>query len=297
MKTLLFVAAAFAVAPAHAESPTRPTSNDSRIRTVVYDPLQTVTVTGAFGYTLAIEFAEDEVIKKLSPGDSIAWQLVPKDNVLFLRPQEVKPETNLVVYTSRRRYVLTLLAIKPDGPSDKRLTSVLAYYYPEDEMRKLQEETVKAAAIKKAADDKAKEDITKATNDLIKTSARATSNATGSTLAPLNYKYSYSGSKIAAPIEMFDDGEVTFVKFAKHDTTPAIFLVGPDKKETLANFARCIASEFRDRCRDGEWIVIKRLGRQFTFRGDGNREVACVFNEAFPERPASTLTSRAGTDG
>ena len=93
-----------------------------------------------------------------------------------------------------------------------------------------------------------------------------------------NFKYSVKGSRVAAPVQVLDDGEFTYVRFARYDSAPAVFEVDAEKKETLANFRR-----------EGDWLVLEKVTRQLVFRMAGNAEIACVFNDAFPQRPDSAL--------
>ncbi|NBQ59163.1 MAG: hypothetical protein EBU32_12465 [Opitutaceae bacterium] len=86
---------------------------------------------------------------------------------------------------------------------------------------------------------------------------------------------------MAAPIQILDDGEFTYVRFARYDNVPAVFVVDSQKNETLANFRR-----------EGEWLVIEKVARQLVFRGYNNTEIACVFNDSFPQRPATSLRER-----
>lgn len=231
---------------------------DARVQKVVYDPYAVVPLTGAFGYTMAVRFGEDEHIKRVSAGDTVAWQIVAKkgSNIVFLKPQEENPETNLVVFTDRRSYQFNLRAIRPKGFDDPRLTYRVEFEYPEDELLIAQQE---AEAERKG----------------IVQGAKAKSPT------QFNFKYSFKGSSRAAPIQTFDDGEFTYFRFAEHENVPAVFLVDSDKKETLVNYRR-----------EGEWLVVERVARQYTLRANNNRDVACVFNDAFPQREQSSLASR-----
>ena len=96
-----------------------------------------------------------------------------------------------------------------------------------------------------------------------------------------NFKYSFKGAKASAPLQILDDGEFTYMRFARYENLPAVFLVDDRKNESLVNFRR-----------EGDWLVIEKVGRQFSLRGTGNAEITCVFNDAFPGRPDSALRER-----
>ncbi len=264
--------------PAHTKvSPgleTKAVRSDERIRIVSYDPDAVVRLQGAYGYTLALEFAADEQIATVSLGDTVAWQAIPRENVLYLKPHEDKAETNMLVQTTRRSYTFNLVAFQPKGVDDGRLTYRVRFRYPQDEARQL-EATTRAAAERA-------ERAARSTVGLATAIAAGQSPELRSKLpSQWNFNYSVKGSRLAAPVQVLDDGEFTYVRFARYDSAPAVFEVDAEKKETLANFRR-----------EGDWLVLEKVTRQLVFRMAGNAEIACVFNDAFPQRAESSLRER-----
>lgn len=272
----------------------RPISTDERIRMINYNPNEVVQIRGAYGFSMIVEFGEDEVISTVSVGDSIAWQIIPKKNMLFLKPQEEKPETNLLVMTNKRIYSFSLLGFKPNGVSDSRLTYRVKFRYPDEEERKMQE----AMNLGGMALTKEIRDIPPGGDAVLaKASGSNGSPGSGTSMAPgipdsaarhrspteWNFNYTFKGSVLAAPIQMLDDGEFTYVRFSDTDNVPAIFVVDSENRETLINYRR-----------EGKWLVIERIGRKFLFRANNNADVTCVFNESPPDRPASSLRPRKG---
>ena len=75
---------------------------DTRVRTVVYDPVNVVKINGVIRASTQILFAEDEEIAHVAIGDSVSWEIAPAGNILFLKPREPHPATNLQVVTTRR---------------------------------------------------------------------------------------------------------------------------------------------------------------------------------------------------
>ena len=59
---------------------------DSHIRVVQYDPNNVVVLNGQYGYQTQITFAPNETVQNVSLGDSVAWQVVPVSNHLFIKP-------------------------------------------------------------------------------------------------------------------------------------------------------------------------------------------------------------------
>lgn len=253
---------------------TRPARADERIRVVAYDPDAVTRLQGAYGYTLAVEFGVDEKIVVVSMGDSVAWQAVPRENVLYLKPHEEKAETNLLVQTTRRSYTFNLTAFQPFGVNDGRLTYRVRFRYPQDEARQLEART---AATKEQAEREARTSVGMSTA----MASGLPPQSRGRLPSQWNFKYSFKGSRVAAPVQVLDDGEFTYLRFANHESVPAVFDVDTQKHETLVNFRR-----------EGEWLVIEKVARQLVFRTAGNTEIACVFNDAFPQRPDTALRER-----
>lgn len=263
-------------APSHISAgvETRAVREDERIRIVAYDPDAVIRLQGAYGYTLAIEFGADEPIVAVSLGDSVAWQAIARTNVLYLKPHEDKAETNMLVQTARRSYTFNLMAFKPIGVDDGRLTYRVRFRYPQDEARQLEART-------RAASEQAERDA-RSTVGLATTLAAGQLPQSRSRLpSQWNFNYSFKGSRAAAPLQVLDDGQFTYLRFANYESVPAVFEADAQKNEILANFRR-----------EGDWLVIEKVTRQLVFRGAGNVEIACVFNDAFPKRPDSTMRER-----
>lgn len=249
---------------------TRAVREDERIRVVAYDPDAVIRLQGAYGYTLAIEFGADEPIVAVSLGDSVAWQAITRANMLYLKPHEDKAATNMLVQTARRSYTFNLLAFKPVGVDDGRLTYRVRFRYPQDEARQLDART-------KAAAEQARTTVGLATAMAM----GQTPESHGKLPSQWNFNYSFKGSRAAAPLQVLDDGQFTYLRFANYESVPAVFEADAEKKETLVNFRR-----------EGDWLVIEKIARQLVFRSAGNVEIACVFNDAFPTRPDSALRER-----
>src|SRR6185369_12735631 len=65
-----------------------PLATDSRLKTVIYSPNEIIKFTGYYRYQSNIEFSDGETIGTISLGDSVAWQVNPIGNRLFLKPIE-----------------------------------------------------------------------------------------------------------------------------------------------------------------------------------------------------------------
>jgi type IV secretion system protein VirB9 len=80
----------------------RGASQDSRVRFVSYQPYNITRIVGSLRSSVQVEFAADEEIAHVALGNSVAWEVAPAGNILFLKPRENQPVTNISVVTSRR---------------------------------------------------------------------------------------------------------------------------------------------------------------------------------------------------
>jgi len=205
---LTLAAAAFIgwALPAHSALIPRPGPGDPRIHVVPYDPTQVIELDAVLGYELLIEFASDEHIENVAIGDSIGWQVTPnrKANLLFLKPMDKVPSTNMTVITDARRYSFELTARPRNTVRDTRsVIYSLQFDYPPSPA-KLADKPAEPAAP-----------------------------------APprvVNQAYSYEGSSKTLPLRIFDDGRSTYFQFREGDAYPAIFAVEADNNtEAVVN--------------------------------------------------------------
>jgi type IV secretion system protein VirB9 len=216
-----------------AESP-RPGALDPRIRTVFYNPDEVVLLRGNPGYQMTIEFGADERIENVAIGDSLSWQVTPnkKATLLFLKPLSRHAVTNMTVITDRRRYVFKLSA--RSAKDDRDMAYVVRFLYPPE-----------------PAPPPSPPPPPPPGPPLMK-----------------NRAYSYTGSRASLPALVFDDGKFTYFKWPENTSTPALFLVGPDNSESLANYA----------VRDG-YQIVEQLSPRFVLRN--GKEVTYVINDGW----------------
>ena len=199
------VATGLLTAPAMAVQVPQPGPVDPRIRTVVYNPREVVTITGQLGYQMVVSFAPNERIENISVGDSLGWQVTPnkKADLLFLKPIDRLPSTNMTVVTNLRRYNFELIAIA--ATTRRAQTYDIRFIYPNEEL----------AAQTLAVPETPVSDATPPDG--------------------WNFAYSYAGAKAIVPARVFDDGRFTYFQWPTGIDTPAVFAVGGDGKEALVN--------------------------------------------------------------
>ncbi|GAB5098056.1 TrbG/VirB9 family P-type conjugative transfer protein [Caballeronia sp. HLA56] len=225
---------------------------DDRVKQVPYDPNQVYEVVGTYGYQTSIEFANDEVVKVVSLGDSIAWQTVPYQNRLFIKPVEPNAATNLTVVTDKRTYYFKLTSSK----ARMTQTFLVRFFY-----------------------------LNSGSNQNASLSGMAgggrtdASTSNGIDPARLNIDYGVSGDKATIPLKRaFDDGQFTYFLFDQNAEIPSFYTVGPDGTESAVSPRR-----------EGPYMVVKRTASLFTLRnGDAH---LCVQNNANPYHRADMSTA------
>lgn len=233
---------------------------DPRIKQLEFREGQVYKIHAHYMQDSMVVFHEDEKIVHLGSGDPIAWQLVPVNNYLSVKPIEDKADTNLNVLTKNsvtgkvRAYAFELNAGETKHIKDKSATFMLKFAYPEDELKK----RMLALA-----------ETTKVVNTEVIINRKTSADE-------WNLEYTFAGDTSLVPVRTFDDGEFTYFQFAERMDTPAIFLVNNDGSESLINFHV-----------SGKFVVVQRIGQQFILR-DGNK-ATCIFNENFDGRGQGTV--------
>jgi len=208
----------------HAASLPRGTAADYRVKVVQYDVSNVVVLHGRYGYQTQITFSPNETIQGVSIGDSMAWQAVPVQNHLFIKPV-AESRTNMTVITNTRTYNFQLDSLGGNVTP----TYKLSFSYTDGGY----DQTGMPNAVASFDPDK------------------------------LNWKYSFTGDKKIAPITAFDNGQFTYFKFKNDGIThlPAVFIVDKNRNETLVNFhmqgqymvVNTVAKQFT--LRDGENVA------------------------------------------
>lgn len=250
---------------AHAELTPPRGAADPRIRAVEYNATQVVRIVTFFGVSTHIDFGAER-ITSVAIGDSAAWRAEERGTHLFLRPQAVKPDTNMTVITDRRTYHF-VLAIEPRSIKDPKawadpnLTYSLSFKHPEDE-RRAKEAAGRASMLRERQGD-------------IKASLA------GARLSVRNSDYWVKGSEAVSPSAAYDDGRFVYLVFANNVDMPAVYSVDDAGKEALIN----------THVVDVNTIAVQRLVKRLMLRkGDAAAEVV---NQSFD--PQGGADNRTGT--
>lgn len=242
---LLFLASASACC---AMEPTKQSPYDYRIKSAVYNPLDTVQIDAVIGLTTHIIVSPSEKYITHAFGDPDAWMLAHTDNHYFIKPKDALSDTNLTIVTDQHVYHLLLHFIGENTGKHRfistpwamrQATIELAYKYPDQDNAKL-----KTANIQKQENIK----IQTALNDDFKAGRK-------------NFDYVMSNdpkSKTIQPVSVWDDYNFTYFKFTANSELPTVFVINSDGKESAVNvsitgkdhniiIAQMVASEWRVR--------------------------------------------------
>lgn len=262
--TFLLTAAAF---PALTLEIPRGGAQDSRVRFVEYQPYNITRIIGSLRSSVQVEFAADEEIAHVALGNSVAWEVAPAGNILFLKPRENQPVTNISVVTTQRdgstrsyQMELTVRDGKVEVGNDTYF--YVKYRYPADEAERRRQ----AAAARAVATQAKEADKVLALHEAF---------------GPRNWRYSAQGSQALAPQSVYDNGKLTTFAFTGNQEMPAIYIENSDGSESLV-----------PKSVDGNLVLVHAISRKFILRRGG--DVLCVFNEAYDRigiNPATNTTS------
>ncbi|ANL32044.1 type IV secretion system protein VirB9 (plasmid) [Rhizobium phaseoli] len=245
----------------------RGAAQDSRIRFVDYQPYNITKVVGTLRSSVQIEFAADEEIAHVALGNSVAWEVAPAGNILFLKPRENQPVTNISVVTTRRdgstrSYQMELTVRDGSVEAGQNTYFYVKYRYPADEAERRRQEAVTRAQAAQARE----ADRVLALHEAF---------------GPRNWRYSAQGSQALEPQAVYDNGKVTSFAFVGNQEMPAIYMENSDGSESLV-----------PKSVDGNLVLVHAISRKFILRRGG--DVLCVFNEAYDRvgiNPETNTTS------
>ena len=81
------------------------------VQEYVYEAGKTFQVRTALGITTQIALVADEAVEDYSVGFSGGWDVSRRGNVLYVRPKNVDVDTNLIVRTQSRTYIIDLKVV------------------------------------------------------------------------------------------------------------------------------------------------------------------------------------------
>lgn len=218
-----------------------PTTIDSRMKTIIYNPNEVFDLKFCYGFQAFIEFSEDEEIEIITLGESYPWKLTPIGKRLFIRPLQVNVNTNMTIITTKRTYQFQISSSNYEDGVDENLIYSVKFFYP-DTTKKYTETKIKN-----------KENIFEL--DLNN--------------PDLNFDYVMTGNiQDLSPIKTFDDGIKTYFEFKNNNAyIPTIYAVDINGNETKLEY------EIK-----GNFVVVDSVQMQFSLRDGG--DLLCIFNNS-----------------
>ena len=223
---------------------------DSRIRHVTYNSQDVVQIDAVLGIATHIVLDPDENYVTHVFGDSAAYAFTRNGNNYFIKPAAEKANTNLIIVTDQRSYNFRL-TFRNDR---NHAVYQVAFRYPEKEQR-LEEERLNQLNLEEAY---------------------------RSRHGGFNLAYSMSGDTDIAPVNVWDDGVMTYFKFPSGMDLPNIKMMDADGQELIVNRNSEANNIIRVHGISGKWII--RLG---------NRALA-VWNDGYNPRE-NGVNNQSGT--
>ncbi len=190
------------VAPAFALDMPKHSKFDTRITYVRYNSADVVQLNTVVGVATHIMFEEDEYYVDHAFGDSDAYVMSHNGNHVFLKPKALGANTNLIIVTNKRSYNFRLSLREVDRAG---ATYQIAFSYP-DTIAKNRREAYEKKAIE---------------------------NGYNQSVKGYNLAYTMSGHTDIAPLNAWDNGRFTYLKFAPNTDLPTVYMVDNDGKETI----------------------------------------------------------------
>jgi type IV secretion system protein VirB9 len=205
-------------------------STDEHVQCAVYDTNEVYQVATTAGRATMIQFEQGEFVeqKGAGMGDGKAWTASTTKNWILLKPEQVKPDTNFLIMTNRRRYVLSLVTASKHDPA----TWALSFNYPDTQAKLFEAKVKKEAAAVAVLQGKP-----------------VASNGSR------NEAYSMRGDTQLAPTSLWDDGTFTYFQYDTGRDLPRVYAKLQDGSEALANYHM-----------DGDTLVVHETAQEFVIR-------------------------------
>jgi type IV secretion system protein VirB9 len=178
----------------------------------------------------------------VAAGDTVRWIIgdtesgtgEAKQVHILVKPTRPDLQTNLVINTDRRTYLLEL------NSTEKTYMASVSWQYPHDQLIALRRKNAAALATQPVA--------------------------TGVDISSLNFRYEIEGDTPAwRPLRAFDDGIKVYIEFPsgiRQGEMPPLFIIGPGGDTELVNY----------RARQNYYIVDRLFGAAELRLGDKNSE-------------------------
>lgn len=294
MRSIVLTALSLALLTSSLSALNTPSSSkfDRRISYATYNADDVFLVKCKNGYVSMLQFADNERIVNIATGFSSGWEIVDKENFLFIKPKAyvineseqnapktmtdsngdeidfqmpsvIQPNakewnTNLIVTTTNKIYIFDLRL------DEENINYRVKFNYPQDEKLKEQNKKQALELAKKQIDEKKELDT-----EVDKVNV------------PRNWDFMMhvnKGSDTIAPDFVYDDGVFTYIGFNSTKTIPSIFLFDEANKESILN------THLK---KDGNYdvLVVHKIAQKLLLRS-GDKLVG-IMNNSYGKNPLS----------
>lgn len=264
--TVISVLIAFSAFSFNALAQPIPTTTDSRIRTLVYNPNEVYELKFYYGYQSFIEFADSEEIEMISIGEAFAWRITPSGKRLFIRPLEIAAHTNMTLITNKRTYHFDIRSDEYSGKADEELVYTVRFYYPQiNQAIPIPPALATPLPIPKRPSVRTPTPMGRADERADKQNIlEITSNPEG---LDLNFDYNVAGrADNLVPLKVYDNGRETYMQFKDENAVvPVISAVDAFGVEHQLEYI------IRD-----NYVIVPTIERQFTLRLASG--LICLYN-------------------
>ncbi|QHC35205.1 TrbG/VirB9 family P-type conjugative transfer protein [Komagataeibacter xylinus] len=250
---------------------------DYRIKSVIYNPRDTVEVDGVVGIATDITLAPDEHYVTHAFGEEGGWSFACRENHCFIRPKAQESDTNLAIVTDRRTYHILLHYV--GGQQEKGADGVMRTVFAPTPWA-LAQATVELTYVYPDENDGKK-------------AAAARASHIEAELAdpygdgPHNTAYRRSDGtqdRAIAPLNVWDDYRFTYFRFPENGVLPTLYVMNESGQETVVN-AVVLG-------RDHNILAAQMTARQWRIRY-GSLVIGVVndgFNPSLGSAPGGTIS-------
>lgn len=209
LRAWALVLPAFAVVPAHAQQEATPVNGDTRLVTFDYDPDQTYLILTRPKAVTHIQLRPDEKVKGAFAGDTANFTVVvsaDRNNIL-IRPKYPDLSTSFTLLTTERNYPMMLRSTpEATGKWYQRVTWNFPDLVVQDMAMAQEREPEKPVPV------------------LLREAPPVATSPRTVALDRVAFNYSIQGDAEFRPLQVFDDGRRTFLRFAEGlQAFPALF--------------------------------------------------------------------------
>lgn len=226
--SILLAFSALSATSAVAESKVMAFNQDSRLKQFNYDENDTYTINTRPGINTDLQMNSDEIVESVYAGDTVQWviEVDPHGRHVFIKPTAPDLFTNATIITNKRTYQLLMKSHSSDDKFYARVSwqdqKLIAY------------QNKQAVLVKQREDDRVA--IEKEARERKDADARETWEM-GTSVDDLNFNYEVSGRGSFKPVQVFDNGRFTWLRFeANLQELPAVFAPGDDGKYEIVNY-------------------------------------------------------------